>query len=126
MPDQLPEDRILLEEEKILDEEMGAEYDPNTSITSNSTVLSATESVITANSCVLFINADTTVKDELAKKYQPKVDRISSLASIFLMVNTALGAGLFNLPFVFYNSGGFYVSMAIQMVGAFGERRILN
>lgn len=113
-----PEDRVLLEEDKILtDEDMGVEYDPNTSITSNSTVLSATDSVITANSCVLFINADTTVKDELQKKYQPKVDKISSLASIFLMVNTALGAGLFNLPYVFYNSGGFYVSMAIQMVG---------
>ena len=109
-------EKRLLDEEKILEEDMGIEYDPNTSITSNSTVLSATDSVITANSCVLFVNADTTVKDQLEKKYQPKVTQISLIASIFLMVNTALGAGLFNLPFVFYNSGGYWISMAIQMV----------
>lgn len=109
------EDKLLIDEEKILDEDMGVEYDPNTSITSNSTVLSATDSVITANSCVLFINADTTIKDQL-KKYQPKVSEISLVASIFLMVNTALGAGLFNLPYVFYHSGGYWISMAIQLV----------
>lgn len=78
----------LLEEERILEEDMGIEYDPNISITSNSTVLSATDSVITsvsANSCVLFVNnTDTTIKDQ--KKYQPKVSQISSIASIFLMV----------------------------------------
>jgi len=107
-----------LDEERILEEDMGIDgYDPNTSITSNSTVLSATDSVITANSCVLFINADTTVKDQLQlKKYQPKTSQISLIASIFLMVNTSLGAGLFNLPYVFYQSGGYWISMAIQMV----------
>lgn len=79
------EDKVSDEEKIILDEDMVVEYDVNTSITSNSTVLSATDSVITANSCVLFINADTTIKDQI-KKYQPKVPEISSIASIFLMV----------------------------------------
>lgn len=111
----MTEDRLLDEKIIIEEEDMGIEYDPNTSITSNSTVLSATDSVITANSCVLFVNTDTTIKDQL-KKYQPKVSEISLIASIFLMVNTALGAGLFNLPYVFYNSGGYFISMAIQLV----------
>ena len=39
-----------------------------------------------------------------------------SLAAIFLIVNAALGAGLLNVPYVFDEAGGFWISLGLQMV----------
>ena len=48
----------------------------------------------------------------------------SWFASIFLVVNAALGAGLLNFPAAYHEAGGIVIAMTIQTVSNFSELHI--
>lgn len=85
--------------------------DPNITITS----LSSTQSAFDGTDTLPIVRSSRPAETSAHVK-QGRPISLSLIAGVFLTVNTALGAGLFNLPVVFYQSGGFYVANSIQAV----------
>lgn len=47
--------------------------------------------------------------------------RLGSLGAIFIMLKSALGAGLLNFPWAFEKAGGIHSAVAVEMVSDFTD-----
>ena len=59
---------------------------------------------------------DHLILPELGEERSAEVGGTSTLGSIFLIINAALGAGLLNFPKAFDTAGGVLVAVVVQVV----------
>lgn len=60
--------------------------------------------------------ASASTKPRLDVATQP---RLGSMGAIFIMLKSALGAGLLNFPWAFERAGGIRSAVAVELVGIF-------